>query len=87
MFGIIFEGNRDLRRIYMSPDYLGVPLRKDFYLADDASRAPGRHPPHGDADGARGVAATAGAAHEPGTGAVLGADGERIAVAAGDRGL
>jgi NADH-quinone oxidoreductase subunit C len=40
MFGIIFEGNRDLRRIYMPPDYTSFPLRKDFYLADDASRSP-----------------------------------------------
>jgi NADH-quinone oxidoreductase subunit C len=39
MFGIIFEGNRDLRRIYMPPDYTSFPLRKDFYLADDASRS------------------------------------------------
>jgi NADH-quinone oxidoreductase subunit C len=41
MFGIIFEGNRDLRRIYMPPDYSAFPLRKDFYLADDAARSPG----------------------------------------------
>jgi NADH:ubiquinone oxidoreductase subunit C len=40
MFGITFEGNRDLRRIYMPPDYTSFPLRKDFYLADDASRSP-----------------------------------------------
>jgi NADH-quinone oxidoreductase subunit C len=39
MFGILFEGNRDLRRIYMPPDYTSFPLRKDFYLADDASRS------------------------------------------------
>ena len=28
MMGIIFEGNRDLRRIYMSPDYRSFPQRK-----------------------------------------------------------
>ena len=41
MFGITFEGNRDLRRIYMPPDYQSFPLRKDFYLPDDAARSPG----------------------------------------------
>ena len=38
---IIFEGNRDLRRIYMPADYTSFPLRKDFYLPDDAARSPG----------------------------------------------
>ena len=41
MFGITFEGNRDLRRIYMPPDYTSFPLRKDFFLADDAAKSPG----------------------------------------------
>jgi NADH-quinone oxidoreductase subunit C len=41
MFGLTFEGNRDLRRIYMPPDYTSFPLRKDFYLPDDAARSPG----------------------------------------------
>jgi NADH-quinone oxidoreductase subunit C len=41
MFGITFEGNRDLRRIYMPPDYTSFPLRRDFFLPDDASRSPG----------------------------------------------
>ena len=40
MFGITFEGNRDLRRIYMSPDYRSFPQRKDFLLPDDAADSP-----------------------------------------------
>jgi NADH:ubiquinone oxidoreductase subunit C len=41
MFGITFEGNRDMRRIYMPADYTSFPLRKDFFLPDDAARSPG----------------------------------------------
>jgi NADH:ubiquinone oxidoreductase subunit C len=37
MMGIVFEGNRDLRRIFMSPDYRSFPQRRDFVLPDDAA--------------------------------------------------
>jgi NADH:ubiquinone oxidoreductase subunit C len=37
MMGIVFDGNRDLRRIFMSPDYRSFPQRKDFLLPDDAA--------------------------------------------------
>ena len=61
MFGIVFEGNRDLRRVFMPPDYTSFPLRKDFFLADDAARSPGAgvrhmeqtHSPTNVPDGAR----------------------------------
>ena len=37
MMGIVFDGNRDLRRIFMSPDYKSFPQRRDFLLPDDAA--------------------------------------------------
>ena len=40
MMGIVFDGSRDLRRIYMSPDYRSFPQRRDFVLPDDAADSP-----------------------------------------------
>ncbi|MEO7332726.1 MAG: NADH-quinone oxidoreductase subunit C [Gemmatimonadales bacterium] len=40
MMGIVFDGSRDLRRIFMSPDYRSYPQRKDFLLPDDAADSP-----------------------------------------------
>jgi NADH-quinone oxidoreductase subunit C len=40
MFGVVFEGHPDLRRILLSDDWVGYPLRKDY--AVDTAFAPYR---------------------------------------------
>jgi len=38
MFGVVFEGNPDLRRLLMPANYVGYPLRKDYPLRGRGER-------------------------------------------------
>jgi NADH-quinone oxidoreductase subunit C len=44
MFGVVFKGNSDLRRLLMYDEFKGHPLRKDYPVQARQPRIPLRHP-------------------------------------------
>jgi NADH-quinone oxidoreductase subunit C len=43
LFGIIFEGHADLRRLLMWDDFEGHPMRRDYVAPDDFEYEPTPH--------------------------------------------
>ncbi len=43
LFGIVFEGHPDLRRILMWPEFTDYPMRKDYVAPDDYEYEPTPH--------------------------------------------
>jgi NADH-quinone oxidoreductase subunit C len=42
LYGVVFEGHPDLRRILLYPEFEGYPLRKDYDMEDRQPRIPPR---------------------------------------------
>jgi NADH-quinone oxidoreductase subunit C len=75
MFGVVFEGHPDLRRILMPDDWEGYPLRRDYPLTEEAVEFKGHTPkvpseiipffPRGSASGSGGSGPGGGGATPP----------------------